>query len=89
MIIVGADEAIEESDEEDEDSNPIDNGYIDPNTMKAAIKERAKKLEELKANGNSTASAKKTESIKEAKKKMGNSKKHIENDPFDDEDDPF
>mgnify|MGYP007053727159 CR=1 FL=1 len=42
-----ADEAIEESEDEDEDGNIIDNGYIDPNTMKAAIKERAKKLEEM------------------------------------------
>lgn len=89
MIIVGADEAIEESDEEDEDGNPIDNGYIDPNVIKAAIKERAKKLEELKANGNTTSSVKKNESIKEAKKKMGNSSKHIEDNPFDDEEDPF
>lgn len=90
MIIVGADEAIEESEEEDEDGNIVDNGYIDPNTMKAAIKERAKKLEELKANGGSTSSTpKKTDSIKEAKKKMGGSSKHIEENPFDDEDDPF
>lgn len=88
MIIVGADEALEEPEEEDEDGNIIPNGYIDPDTMKAAIKERAKRLEELKSNGGATTSPKK-ESIKEAKKKMGNSKKHIEADPFDDEDDIF
>lgn len=89
MIIVGADEAIEESEEEDENGEIIDNGYIDPNIMKVAIRERAKRLEELKLNDDNNSSKKSTNSIKEVKKKMASTKKNIEETPFDDEDDPF
>lgn len=89
MVIVGADEAIEEPEEEDGDGNVIENGYIDPDAMKAAIKERNKKLEEMKANGGTSTVTKKSGSIKEAKKKMGASGKRVEENPFDDEDDPF
>ena len=47
LFIVGGDNALEESDEEDEDGNPIDNGYIDPKAMKMALKERDNILAEM------------------------------------------
>ena len=53
IILVGADEAIEEPLElEDEDGNPIEDksGYINPATMKKALKVRNAMLEELKTN---------------------------------------
>ncbi len=53
LILVGADEVIEEPEEtEDEDGNPIEDksGYINPATMKKAIKVRAAMLEEIKNN---------------------------------------
>ena len=62
-IIVGADEAIEEPEDEDDDGNPIENGWLNPKTVKKAIKERDKKLEEIKNGG----VAEKKGSIKAAK----------------------
>lgn len=84
FVIVGADDPIEEPEDEDDDGNPIDNGWLDPKVVKKAIKERAKKLEELKANGGATE---KKGSIKEAKKLGKTKTKAVE--PYDDEDDPF
>lgn len=80
-IIVGADDPIEEPEDEDEDGNPIDNGWLDPKVVKKAIKERAKKVEELKANGGTTE---KKGSIKEAKK-MAKTKAKVE-EPYEDDD---
>ena len=99
LMITGGDEPIEESDEEDEDGNPIDNGYIDPKTMKAALKEREALLAEIKENegGNKTTKRKPTgtTNLKE-KKKLNATKAKKEPDypdddesPFDDEDDDF
>ncbi len=53
LILVGADEPIEEPEEiEDDDGNPIEDksGYIDPATMKKAMKVRVAMLEEIKNN---------------------------------------
>lgn len=90
LMIVGGDEPIEESDEEDDDGNPIDNGWIDPKAMKAALKERDTLLAEIKANegnGNNKKSSAKPSTFKD-KKRMG--AKKIESPILDDdEDDPF
>lgn len=85
FVIVGADDPIEEPEDEDDDGNLIDNGWLDPKTVKKALKERVKKLEELKANGGNTE---KKGSIKEAKK-LGKTKTKAA-EPYEDEDDcPF
>lgn len=85
FVIVGADDPIEEPEDEDDDGNLIDNGWLDPKTVKKALKERAKKLEEMKANGGNTE---KKGSVKEAKKMAKTKTKAVE--PYeDDEDDPF
>lgn len=83
-MIVGADEPIEESEIEDEDGNPINNGYINPKTMKKALKERAKKLEEIESNGYQSGNTK--NSIKEQKQKFAKAK-HTANLIEDDDDD--
>jgi len=80
MMIVGADNAIEESEDEDENGNPIDNGYISPAVMKKAKKARAQKLEELKNNP-----PEKKGSIKEQKKQMAKTKT-VEAPDLDDDD---
>lgn len=49
-ILCGGDEPIEEPEDEDENGNLIDNGWLNPEAIKLAIKERDKKLAELKAN---------------------------------------
>ena len=108
LIIVGGDNEIEEPDElttEDENGNevPVKTEWIDPKAMKAAIKERAVMLEEMK-NGDSasTKKAKTTQrKLKEEKeKRFKKTPKKVEydftedEDPFDsfdeeDEEDPF
>lgn len=85
-MIVGADNPIEESEIEDDDGNPIDNGYINPKVMKKALKERAKKLEELESNGYQGGSIK-SNSIKEQKKQFAKAKHTVRTDDEDDEDD--
>lgn len=82
FIIVGADDPIEEPEDEDDNGNLIDNGWLDPKIIKKALKERAKKLDELKANGGATE---KKGSIKEAKK-MAKTKNKVE-EPYEDDDD--
>lgn len=47
--IVGGDAVIEQP-EEDDDGNFVDNGWLNPEAIKKAIKERDKMLEELKKN---------------------------------------
>lgn len=95
LVIVGGDEPIEEPDEEDEDGNIVDNGWIDPKAMKMALKERDIKIEEIKKNGKTTTTkSAKTTSIKE-KKRMGAKKiaspipddEDDGTDPFDDDED--
>lgn len=84
-IIVGADDPIEEPDEEDDDGNVIDNGWLNPKAIKNALKERDTKLEGIKAGNGATE---KKSSVKEAKKQMAKTKtKTVE--AFDDEEDPF
>lgn len=85
FVIVGADDPIEEPEDEDDDGNLIDNGWLDPKTVKKALKERDKKVEELKANG---GAVEKKGSVKEAKK-MAKTKTKVAEPYEDDEDDPF
>ena len=98
LILVGADEPIEEPEEtEDEDGNPIEDksGYINPAIMKKAIKVRAAMLDELKANPPERKG--KTESFEDKKKKAAGKGKTVgkgaNKPPFDmgddDGDDPF
>lgn len=49
-ILCGGDEPIEEPEDEDENGNLIDNGWLNPEAIKLAIKEREKKLVELEKN---------------------------------------
>ena len=49
-VMRGGDEPIEKPENEDEDGNPIDNGWLNPEAIKIAIKEREKKLVELEKN---------------------------------------
>lgn len=96
LILVGADEPIEEPEEtEDEDGNPIEDksGYINPATMKKAIKVRAAMLDELKANPPERKG--KTESFEDKKKKAAGKGKTVgkgaNKPPFDmgdDDEDP-
>lgn len=94
LIITGGDEPIEEPDTEDEDGNVIDNGYLNPKTMKKAFAERDKALAEIKENGgnsNSNTTRSRGNSLKE-KKKLGTKKNTHpieDDDPFDDDDDDF
>lgn len=78
LILVGADEVIEEPEEtEDEDGNPIEDksGYINPATMKKAIKVRAAMLDELKANPPERKG--KSESFEDKKKKAAGKSKTV------------
>lgn len=102
LIIAGADEPIEEPDEltyEDEDGNEheIETDWMNPKTVKKAIKARAAMLEEKKNNplandnknskGGSKQSALKAEKSKRA---MGKAKVEVEDDDEDEfGDDPF
>lgn len=97
LILVGADEPIEEPEEtEDEDGNPIEDksGYINPAVMKKAIKVRLAMLEELKNNPPEKKSGK-GESFKDKKakaksKSVGKANKpNFNEDSEDDGDDPF
>lgn len=96
LIIVGADEPIEEPDElttEDENGNEVKvkTDWINPATMKKAIKARAQMLEELKNKETSTTA--KTSSFKAKKAAMTKPKTKTDDD-FEvlddfDEDMPF
>lgn len=89
LMIVGAD-VIEEPDEltvEDENGNevPVKTKWIDPATMKKAIKEREKHLDELKnGEGNDKKSATKStgSKLKEAKKSNYDFENSDEDEPF-------
>lgn len=84
-IIVGADEPIEEPDEDDE-GNIIDNGWLNPEAIKKALNERKKKLEELLANG-AVTTRKSTSSVSSNNTFKKTVAKAVE--AFDDEEDPF
>ena len=88
LVIVGGDEPIEPSDEEDDDGNPIDNGYIDPKVMKIALKERTNNIAEIKASGGTTTkSTSKGASLKDKKRSIGKkASKPIDEDEDDDTD---
>ena len=93
LVIVGGDAPIEESEEEDDDGNIIDNGYIDPKAMKTALKERANAIAEIKSNGGTTnKTASKTSNLKEKKRSLGKKvtppvEDEDDDDPFDEDDD--
>lgn len=89
LVIVGGDEPIEEPEDEDEDGNIIDNGWIDPKAMKIALKERENKLEELKESDNTSKTEKASlSSLKKAKSaNKTTTKKKIEIEDFDDDED--
>lgn len=104
IFIVGADEPIEEPDEDslvDENGNPVEDtsGYISPKAMAKALKERKKMLEEKKAagyQGGNADQSKSKGSMKDRKATMTQAKKAgmpktsgTDTDAFDDEDDPF
>jgi hypothetical protein len=76
-VLVGGDEPIEEPEGEDEEGNLVDNGWLNPEAIKAAIKERDKKLAELEKNppkkATETASASAKNSSKFNKKPDMNS----------------
>lgn len=94
LIITGADEPIEEPDEvttEDENGNEVEvkTEWINPKTMKKAIKARAQMLEELK---DKPADTKKPTSFKEKKAAMSKPKTKPSEDFVDellDDDMPF
>lgn len=92
LMIVGADDPIEEPDEDmlvDENGNKIEDksGYINPVAMKKAIKVRAQMLDELKANPPEKKSGKSapTESFKDKKAKMQKTKSKPVDDEVDDD----
>lgn len=93
LVIVGGDAPIEASEEEDDDGNIIDNGYIDPKAMKTALKERANAIAEIKSNGGTTnKTASKTSNLKEKKRSLGKKvtppvEDEDDDDPFDEDDD--
>lgn len=97
LVIVGGNDVIEESDETDDDGNPIDNGYIDPKAMKIALKERDTALAEIKSNGASNTSKSNKSDLSSAKNRAKAQAKNKtkpkpqveEDDPFDDEEEPF
>lgn len=93
LVIVGGDEPIEEPEDEDDDGNLIDNGWIDPKAMKIALKERETMLANLKENNgneNKITNIKKATTLKEKKKAViGNKKKIEDTEPFEDDDNPF
>lgn len=90
LIIVGGDDAIEDPEDDD-----VDNGWIDPDAMKKALRERAKKFEELKNKGETTSTTNNSRSNMQDRKKAANNTKKkppVEedfDDPFDDEEEPF
>lgn len=82
-ILCGGDEPIAEPEDEDEDGNLIDNGWLNPEAIKAAIKERDKKLAELKAN----PPKKTTETVSAPAKKTSKFNKKPDMNSTDDDDD--
>lgn len=92
-LILTAAEIIEEPDElttEDEDGNeiPIKTMWMNPNTVKRAIKEREKMLEELKNNGGASKTSA-TPSIKDRAKAKTTMKKPVHPVEEEDSDLPF
>ena len=95
-VLAGADEAIEEPEELtyiDDDGKECETktDWINPKTMKMAIKARAVKLEQMEKDGGATKSTSKSagsfaDRKAEAKKKLGTKKKVVE---MDDDDDDF
>ena len=81
--ITGGDEPIEEPEDEDENGNIIDNGWLNPEAIKLAIKERDKKLAELKANPPKKA----TETASAPAKKTSKFSKKPDMNSTDDDDD--
>ena len=89
LALVGGLDPIEEPDEEeDEDGNIVtrDNGYIDPKTMKIALKERDTAIKETEEQETTTKKTT-TADRKKAQKNKGIGK--ASPIPDDDEDDPF
>lgn len=93
LVIVGGDEPIEEPEDEDDNGNLIDNGWIDPKAMKIALKERDTKLAEIKENGGKEKETTKKKSSLKDRKKVGKPVHPAEEDddnPFDNDlDDDF
>lgn len=81
--ITGGDEPIEQPEDEDENGNLIDNGWLNPEAIKLAIKERDKKLVELKANPPKKA----TETASAPAKKTSKFSKKPDMGSTDDDDD--
>lgn len=93
MMITGGDEPIEESEFEDDDGNPIDNGYINPKVMKKALQERENILIEIKNNGeNSNSNSKLSGNSFKSKKEKATTKKSNKTPPVvkdENDDSPF
>lgn len=97
LIIVGADDVIEEPDEDivDEDGNPVEDksGYINPKAMKIAIKIRAEKLAELEKNPPVRKTVFPKSSLRDKKEQSRKAKAtpapKINDTPWDDEDNIF
>lgn len=95
LIVVGGEEPIEEPDDEvDENGNPVATQWINPTAMRKALKERQKRLEELKNKGNTSSASSKpsrNNNLKEEKAKFNKSKNISDVPDFDelDEEDPF
>lgn len=83
LVIVGGDEPIEEPDDPE-----IDNGWIDPKVMKAALKERDVKLQEIKNGDNKSKSTKASAKTTLKDKKLGR-KTPTKVEPEDENEDPF
>lgn len=81
--ITGGDEPIEQPEDEDENGNIIDNGWLNPEAIKLAIKERDKKLAELKTNPPKKA----TETASAPAKKTSKFSKKPDMNSTDDDDD--
>ena len=80
-VMRGGEEPIEEPEDEDENGNLIDNGWLNPEAIKIAIKEREKMLTELEKNP-----SKKTTASAPAQKTSKFSKKPDMNSTDDDDD---
>ena len=79
----------EEPEDEDEDGNIINNGWLNPKSIKKGLRERETKLAELKANGNVTEKRGNSGLKAEKQKHMAKTKNHVEEPYEDSEDDPF
>ena len=80
-VMCGGNDPIEEPEDEDENGNLIDNGWLNPEAIKIAIKEREKMLTELEKNP-----PKKTTASASAQKTSKFSKKPDMNSTDDDDD---